>query len=443
MSTVTHVGDDPAAGGVRHPSAGASPWRHTSPALRAWLALLLAGLAVGLGAWIYQLTQGLAVTNMRNPMMWGLYITLFMFFVGLSAGGLIVASSGRIFGAVRFKPIVRLAVLEATVAVMLAALLLLPDIGRPDRVWHLFRYPNLTSPLIWDIAIVTVYFLVSVTYVWLYTRADLARAGSRLAFGTGLTDADLRRDERLKTVLAWVGLPAAILLHSITAWIFGLQIARGFWYSAIMAPLFISSALVSGMGLMILLALVLRRTGRLSFRDDLMSSMGGLLGAFIAVEAFLVFSEMLTAAYPGAGFEADPVQRLLSGRYSGFFWFEVAAGLLLPLALLALPRLRRDMRWMTVAAVLAVVGIFVHRFNIVLNGLSYATVPYPPGVPIGTAQPTGTTSFALTQFYYPSLVEWLVVLGLLSFGALVFTAAALFLPLREGAGETGAGVGMR
>ena len=76
---------------------------------------------------------------MRNPMMWGLYITLFMYFVGLSAGGLIVASAGRLFGATRLKPIVRIAVLEATVAVMIAALLLLPDIGRPDRVWHLLR----------------------------------------------------------------------------------------------------------------------------------------------------------------------------------------------------------------------------------------------------------------------------------------------------------------
>jgi molybdopterin-containing oxidoreductase family membrane subunit len=404
-----------------------------SPALRVWLAVLLAVLLVGLGAWVYQLTQGLAVTNMRNSMMWGLYITLFMYFVGLSAGGLIVASGGRLFGAVRYKPIVRLAVLEATVAVMLAALLLLPDIGRPDRVWHLFRYPHLTSPLIWDIAIVTVYFLISVTYVWLYTRADLARAGSRLAFGTGTSAADLARDERLKTALAWIGLPAAILLHSITAWIFGLQIARGFWYSAVMAPLFISSALVSGMGLMIMLALVLRRGGRLSFGDDLVSSMGSLLGVFIAVEGFLVFSEMLTAAYPGASFEAEPIERLLTGPYAGFFWFEVMAGLAVPLVLLAVRRLRMDMRWVTIAAALAVVGIFVHRLNIVLNGLSYATVPYPPGVSIGTAQPAGETSFALSLFYSPSLIEWLVVLGVLSLGALVFTAAALYLPLREGA----------
>ena len=77
------------------------------------------------------------------------------------------------------------------------------------------------------------------------------------------------------------------------------------------------------------------------------------------------------------------------------------------------------------------VGILIHRLNIVLNGLWYVTVPYPPGVSIGTAQPQGVTSFALHLFYRPSLIEYLVALGVLCFGALVFTLAAWILPLRE------------
>jgi dimethyl sulfoxide reductase membrane subunit len=402
-------------------------------ALTIWIGLLGAGIAAGLAAWAYQLAHGLAATNMRNPMTWGLYITLFMYFVGLSAGGLIVASAGRLFGATRLKPVVRVAVLEATVAVMIAALLLLPDIGRPDRAWHLVRYAHLTSPLIWDLTIVTCYFLISATYVWVYTRADLAARGSRLALGTGTSLDEARRDERLKGVLAAVGLPAAILLHSITAWIFGLQISRGFWYSAIMAPMFIASALVSGTALMILLALIVRRAGRVSFKDDLVRYLAGMLAVFIAVEAFLVFSEVITAAYPGAGFEADPVRRLLTGPYAGFFWFEVIAGLAVPFVLLAIPRLRGDPRWVAGASALAVAGILIHRVNIVLNGLSYATVPFPPGVSIGVAQPAGQTSFALSYFYHPALIEYLVAGGVICFGALVFTLLAWRLPLREGA----------
>jgi molybdopterin-containing oxidoreductase family membrane subunit len=406
-------------------SAGRTGWRTV------WLVLTAAGLLAGLGAWIYQLTQGLVVTNMRNPMMWGLYITFFMFFVGLSAGGLIVASAGRLFGGARLKPIVRLAVVEATVAVLMAALFLVPDVGRPDRLWHLFRYPHFLSPMMWDITIVIVYLIISLLYVWVYTRADHARRGSWLAFGTGTSEADSHRDERMKTVLAAVGLPAAVLLHSITAWIFGLQISRGFWYTAVMAPLFISSALVSGTGLMLLLSLVVRRVRRISFPDDLVGFMGKLLAIFLAVEAFLVFSDMLTAGYPGADFEAGPIARLLSGRYAPFFWFEVVAGLVIPFVILVGPQRRLSARWAAAAAVLAVVGIFVHRLNIVLNGLSYVTIAEPPGVAVGTPQPLGQTSFALSQFYYPSWVEWLVALGLLCLGALLFTAAVVKLPLRE------------
>ena len=166
-------------------TASAPASRHRDRAFRVWIALLVLGLVLGLGAWVYQLSQGLVATNMRNPMMWGLYITLFMYFVGLSAGGLIVASAGRLFGAARLKPIVRIAVLEATVAVMIAALLLLPDIGRPDRAWHLLRYAHVTSPLIWDLTIVTIYFAhLGDLRVGVHARRPRAR-GSRLALGTG------------------------------------------------------------------------------------------------------------------------------------------------------------------------------------------------------------------------------------------------------------------
>ena len=397
--------------------------------LLAWIALLLFVMAIGAAAFLYQFANGLIVTGMRNTVMWGQYILFFMFFVGLSAGGLIVASAGRLFGVKAFKPITRLAVLEATVAVLLAGTFILPDLGRPERMVNIFLYPNLTSPMIWDITIVLVYMGLSAFYVWLYARADFARRGSWLALGTGTSERTMAREERLKTAMAWIALPAAILLHSITAWIFGLQISRGFWYSSIMAPMFITSALVSGMGLVILLALVLRRLGRLHFGNDLVALLGGLLGVFIAVEGFLVLAEYLTASYPGAA-EGEAVARMLVGPYAPLFWFEIGVGLLLPFAILAVRRLRWDPRWVALASVIAIVGIFVHRLNLVLNGLSYANIPLPPGLPIGTDQ-GGGSSFATSYWYVPTTVEWLIVAGVLAFGGLVFTLSVLVLPMQE------------
>jgi molybdopterin-containing oxidoreductase family membrane subunit len=393
-----------------------------------WIGFLLLVMAVAFGTWIYQVSNGLGVTNLRNTVMWGQYILFFMFFVGLSAGGLIVASSGRLFGASRFSPIVRLAVVEATVAVMLAAIFLFPDIGRPERLWHIFRYPNLTSPMVWDFMIVSVYFALSAAYVWLYTRADLAAAGSPLALGTADTPEARARDDRWKGVLAWIALPAAVLLHSITAWIFGLQISRGFWYTAIMAPMFVASALVSGLALVILLALVVRRFGRLYFDDGLVSYLGALLAVFISVEAFFVLSEALTAAYPGAPFEGDPIARMLTGQFAPLFWFEVIVGLLVPFVLLARRAWRASPRVVAVAAGIAIIGIYVHRLNLVLNGLAVSPIGLPPGVSVGTVQ--DGSSFAMSNWYVPSLVEWVIVAGVLAFGALIFTFAARWLPLQ-------------
>ncbi len=408
------------------PAAAPVPGRR---ALALWIGLLLILIAAGVAAFAYQFATGLVVTGMRNTVMWGNYILFFMFFVGLSAGGLIVASAGRLFGVKAFKPITRLAVLEATIAVVLAATFILPDLGRPERLLNIFLFFNPTSPMIWDITIVIVYMGLSAFYVWLYARADLARRGSWLALGTGTSERTLAREERLKSAMAWVALPAAILLHSITAWIFGLQISRGFWYSSIMAPMFITSALVSGMGLVILLALVLRRLGRLRFEDDLVAMLGGLLGTFIAVEAFLVFAEYLTASYPGAP-EGAAVARMLVGPYAPLFWFEVGVGLGLPFVVLAIRRLRRDPRAVAAASGVAILGIFVHRLNLVLNGLSYANIQLPPGLPVGVDQGAGT-SFATSYWYVPTAVEWLIVAGILAFGALLFTIAVRVLPMQE------------
>jgi molybdopterin-containing oxidoreductase family membrane subunit len=397
-------------------------------AVAAWIAVLLIVMGIGAAAFLYQFANGLAVTGMRNIVMWGQYILFFMFFVGLSAGGLIVASAGRLFGVSAFKPITRLAVLEATVAVVLAATFILPDLGRPERVINILLYFNPTSPMIWDIAIVFVYMVMSAFYVWLYCRADLARKGSWLALGTGTSERTMAREDRVKSVMAWVALPAAIMLHSITAWIFGLQISRGFWYSSIMAPMFIASALVSGLGLVIVLALILRRLGRLAFPDSLVAMLGGLLGAFIAVEAFLLLAEYLTALYPGAP-EGEAAARMLSGPYLPLFVFEVVVGLLVPFLILSQRRLRTRPAWVATAAAIGIVGIFVHRLNLVLNGLSYPNIDLPPGLPIGTAQ--DGSSFSVYTWYVPTLVEWLIVAGILAFGALLFSAAVAFLPLQE------------
>ncbi len=236
------------------------------------------------------------------------------------------------------------------------------------------------------------------------------------------------RDHRLTYALAWITLPAAVLVHSITAWIFGLQISRGFWYSAIMPPLFISSALVSGLALVTIVAFIARRSGRISFGDDLGSFLGGLLAVFVAVEAFLVLCEVLAGYYPGI--PTDAVHQLFTGRYAPGFSVEIIVGLVIPFILLAVAAWRRQPRIVVIASVLALIGIFVHRANLIVIGLGKAPIPLAPGTPLGTPQANGS-SFATSSVYFPSIWEFLIALGIVALSALVFTLAVRHLPLRE------------
>ena len=394
-----------------------------------WIGVLILLIAVGFGVWVYQTSHGLQITHMRDNVIWGLYIITFMFFVGLSAGGLIVASAGRLFDVKQFAPIVRLAIVEAAVTIATAAILIIPDLGRPQRILNLFIHAHWMSPMIWDVTVILIYLVISLVYLWLYTRRDLAARGSWMALGTKDTSDSARaHDYHLTYILAWIALPAAVLVHSITAWIFGLQISRGFWYSAIMPPLFITSALVSGLSLVVILAFVVRRTGRVSFGDELGGFLGGLLAVFLAVEAFLLLSEVLAGYYPGI--PTDAVHQLFSGRYAPGFAVEVIVGLVIPFVLLAVAAWRRRPRVVVVASVLALIGIFVHRANLIVIGLGKDPIALPPGTPLGTPQTNGS-SFAVSSVYFPSIWEFLIVLGIVALSALLFTLAVRYLPLKE------------
>ena len=289
---------------------------------------------------------------MRDNVIWGLYIISFMFFVGLSAGGLIVASAGRLFGIDRFAPIVRLAVLEATVTIATAALLIIPDLGHVRRIYNLFIHAHWLSPMIWDVTVILIYLVLSLLYVWLYMRRDLAAQGSWLALGTKDTgQAGRDRDHHLTYMLAWIALPAAVLCTPSPP---GSSAFRSRAASGIRPSCRRCSSAPRwspGLALVTIIAFIVRRTGRISFGDELGSFLGGLLAVFVAVEAFLVFCEVLAGYYPVI--PTDAVHQLFSGRYAPGFGVEIVVGLVIPFILLAVAAWRRRPQIVVTACVLA------------------------------------------------------------------------------------------
>ncbi|NMC72151.1 MAG: polysulfide reductase NrfD [Myxococcales bacterium] len=372
----------------------------------AWHGLLVGGMVVGIGSFAYQWWNGLAVTGLSNTISWGAYIITFMFLVGISAGGLIVAAGAELVGSVRFASLQRLAVVLSGTAILTAALSILPDLGRPQFVWRMLRQPHWTSPLIWDVIIITVYLTIAGLDLYVLTR-PIPRPGS------------LRR-------LAAVALPAAVLVHSITAWIFGLLVARPFWNTALLAPMFISSALVSGLGLLIVAAHLVQRWTDWKPQETVYEDLGGLLVWFLAADGFLLFTEVLTTYASRVPDHLEQLDVLLFGRLAPVFWAEIALGVLVPLAI-CVSRLRRRRRWVVAAGTLAMAGVLAKRINIVMTSMYVPLVGLAPGIPNGRAG----QGFVPAPVYVPTWVEFGILIGLASFFGMLVTLGVRYVVLPE------------
>lgn len=382
---------------------------------RGWLAGLWILILWGLAAWIYQLTQGLIVTGMRDVVSWGLYIFTFAFFVGLSAGGLIMASAAEAFGVRTLKPLAKVGVLSAAACVLIAAMTILPDLGKPARIYNLVIHPNWSSPLIWDIIIIVVYFLFAVTDLLLMSgRGRLASSRAR----------------KLRA-MAYIGLPTAVLLHSITAWIFGLQISRPWWNTALMAPLFVTSAILSGTALVALIALAAHRWGRLDVPRETWNTVCTLMAATLAIDLFLVGCEYITILWGNVPRERAALDLVLpGGSWQYLFWMEWVIGGVVPFVLLVVPRFRQRLGLIAAASVLVMVGVYAFRMELVVGGMLRPLLHFAPGNALGTYF-SGHSPFQYDGVYSPTWVEYAIVTALFAFLAFLITAGYRWLRSRE------------
>jgi len=370
-----------------------------------WVGILGLLVLAGLGAWIYQLSSGLIVTGMRNVVSWGLYITAFMFFVGLSAGGLIVSSSATVFNIPAFKKVSLPAVLLSVACILIAVGFIVVDIGKSQRILNVLIHPQFKSPLMWDVIVITCYLIISVLYLYYMSQPN--------------------PDQRKIAIMSRIALPVAILVHSVTAWIFGLMIARIAWYSALMAPIFVASALDSGLALLLIVLWALNRSGKFKMEDKLFSSLAGLLAVFVSVDAFFIGCELLTFAYPGEATEMKSLSLLFSGNLAPFFWGEMILGLLVPFFLLVFAKNREKTNYVLIASALIVVGVFFKRVWLLFSAFVYPLVPGALGVTLGQFNQGVDSTFipniwASQGYYAPTIIEIIIFLGIIAAGTLVF-----------------------
>ncbi|MBB3171732.1 NrfD/PsrC family molybdoenzyme membrane anchor subunit [Parvibacter caecicola] len=368
--------------------------------------------AIGIALWVVQMSGGMIQTAMRNLDSWGLYITMFMFFVGLSAGGLIISSVPKAFGIKGFGGISKVAVMTSIAATVGAIGFVVVDMGQPLRVWELFVYSNLGSPLMWDIIVLMVYLILSCVYLWAQIAAEKGK----------VSHAALR-------VISVVALVCAVMVHSVTAWIFGLQQSHEMWHTALLAPWFVSSALVCGTGLVICAAVALRAAGYLTWEQANLVKLAKLLAVFLLVDLYFFGCDLLTEGFPAAS-GAEIVSMLVSGPLAPFFWGEIVLSVL-AVIICVVPQLRTS-PLLAAAGIAAILAIFCKRVQLLVGGFQVANIDWPAVLtPYTVTDWEGNMAQAYQGLvYWPTPIEFGIALGVVGLSFLVFFLGLKLLPLK-------------
>ena len=402
------------------------PLTHTSLAWYLWTALLLAMVGAGTAAYAIQIQRGLVVTGMSDTVIWGIYISNFVFFSGVSMAGTFISAILRITGAEWRRPLTRLAELTTVSALMMCALMPAVDIGRPDRLPYLIRYGRLDSPLIWDLIFIPTYLAGGALYLYLFIIPDATILRDRLngkisrlprriysiaAFGWHGLPAQKKKLEFGVWIMTLLVIPLGVATHSVVSWIFGLTFRAG-WDSTIFAPYFAVGALYSGTAMLITVMVIVRKVYRLEafLTEKHFRYLSFMLVAFGLIYLYFTFAEYLTVAYKQAGSEKQLLQELFTGRYSLLVWPFFFFGQIVPLAVAALPW-TRTIPLLLIVSIMANVGMWVKRYLIVVPSLADPQLPAAWGI------------------YTPTWIEGAVTLASFAGFALVFMLFAKLFPI--------------
>lgn len=351
---------------------------------------------------IFRFVMGYYITGMSHSVTWSADKVIFVLFVGLSAGSLLISGLAAIFGQTQFKVLSRVAAFNSILFMVGALLMLISSWGRPDRIFLPFYNINPRSMLSLNAFIYMTYIIVGILYLW-----ALIKQNDKVARGLGIT-----------------AVVTAIFVHSGTGFIFGVINAREMYFSPITPLAFVVAALSSGTALaMLVLFFSFKFTNRIidrRFFEYLSRVMLGL----IFVVAFLVTIEHLTHAYIPEGQHAESFVTRHGGFYTFVFWIQFYLfGAIIPVTILLNKSTRNKIGWILAASVFHIIGVLGERILFILPGQVLA-IPLMPGYEVSSPFLDGVNAS-----YYPRLVEWAQIIGIFGLLALIYLLAIRILPL--------------
>ncbi len=366
-----------------------------SKAYYAWVLTLLVFMGIGFLAYLYQLQHGLIVTAMRDQVSWGFYISNFTFLVGVAAAAVLLVIPAYVY---HWKPLKEVAVLGEMLAVSAMVMCLLfvtVDIGRPDRFWHLIpkigilNFPQ--SLLAWDVVVLNVYLVLNLT-ISVYILYNLYHKREP--------------NKSFTTPLLLFSIPAAVSIHTVTAFLYNGLAARPFWNASILAPRFLASAFCSGPAFMIILFQLIRKYTRIEIRNEAIFKVAELIAYSMFINLFLLGAEVFKEFYSNTVHVA-PLQYLLEGLKGHsdlvpYIWtamlFNVTA-----FFLFLIPQTRENFVTLNIGCVLIFIGVYIEKgMGLVIPGL----VPDTLGE---------------IYEYSPTGIEILLTMGIWATGLFVYT----------------------
>src|SRR5512145_855769 len=360
-----------------------------------WMAFIAVAIAIGVVAYVNQSRVGLIATHMRDQFSWAFFIGNFAFLVGVGAAAVMLVIPAYVYEWKPLKEVVLLGELLAVSALTMALLFITVDMGRPERVLHMFPIigtPNWPAAMLtWDAMVLNVYLIVNVAVIGyvLYRSYN-----------------GLDVEKRILVPLVLASIPIAISTHTVTAYLFNGMVARPYWNASILAPRFLASAFCSGPAVMLILFQILRKRADIPIRDEAIFKVAELMAYAIFINLFLTGAEVFKEFYSGT-------HHLVYTRYLWFgigehralvpwTWASLAANVA-AFFLFMLPRTRTRFLTLNLGCALIFFGVFIEKG-------------------MGLVVP-GMTPDALGEIYEyaPSLNEWAVTVGVFGVGALVLT----------------------
>ena len=397
-----------------------------------WLLFGLAVAGVGLlgYSWANQLISGIGLSGLNTPVSWGVYITSFVFWVGIAHSGTLISAILFLFRAKWRQSIYRAAEAMTVFAVMTAGLFPIIHLGRAWHAYWLFPYPNerllwpnFRSPLVWDVFAVTTYFTVSSLFFLLGLIPDIAAARDQarrgslrhrvyhlLSFGWRGTDRQWHHFGKAYLYLAALATPLVLSVHSVVSWDFAMSIVPG-WHATIFAPYFVAGAIFSGIAMVITLMVPIRKAFGLEAylttkHFDAMAKLCLVTGLIVS---YAYITEFFMAWYSGEDPERHAFWNRAFGNYWWATWTMLTCNILIPV-LLWFKRVRHSIAALFVISIFVNIGMWFERFVIIVTSLSQEYMPFAWGN------------------YRPSTTEMGIMVGSFAWFGMWFLLFVRFLP---------------